>query len=98
MVLNPMAHGVYDAGQEGTLDVVDEVFVKIQLMGLQPVSVREENRAYLVPMGRRVGFEGGAYGAQTGNQACTNVLLVIKNEAVEAGKKVADVVTAYPKK
>jgi hypothetical protein len=95
---NPMPHGVFDAGQEGALDVIDEAFERVQSLGLQPVSIRGANRAYLVPMGRRVGFEGGVYGGQTGNQACTNVLLVIKNESVDAGKKIADVITAYPQK
>jgi hypothetical protein len=81
----------FDAGQEGALDVVDEAWEKVRTLGLQPV-----NGAYVVPMGRRVGYEGGVVGAQTGKQACENVLLVVINEGIDAGKKVADVITAYP--
>jgi len=87
----PKPHGVFDAGQEGVLDVVDEAWRRAQSQGLQPV-----NGAYTVPMGRRIGYEGGVVGAQTGRQACDSVLLVVRNEVVEGGTRVADVITAYP--
>lgn len=88
---NPFPHGVFDAGPEGTLDEIDEAWERVASLGLQPI-----NGAYTVPMGRRIGFEGGVAGGQTGNRACEFIKLVVRNEAMADGLRVANVITAYP--
>ncbi len=73
-------HGVFDAGRNGVVGVVDEAW-SIAQKGGSNVSVNTVgNKAvYTVDMGRRIGWVGGQGGAALGNPAVNNVQLVIRN-------------------
>jgi hypothetical protein len=82
-------HGVFDAGPDGFVQVVDEAWVAAQQGGSNVVKTTVGNKdTYLVDMGRRVGWVGGQGGATLGNPAVNNIQLVVRN-----GNQV---VTAYP--
>ncbi len=83
-------HGVFDGGREGALGAVHEAWDRVRL-GDQSVSTRpgrsEGSTVYRVPMGREVGFVGGARGAQLGNPRANVVELVVRRGRL---------MTAYP--
>ncbi len=81
-------HGVFDAGRQGALGVVDDAWVQIQQQGLQGVT--QGNRTvFVVDMGSRVGYLGGRAGAAAGNPALTRIQLVVE-------KGTSNVITAFP--
>jgi hypothetical protein len=82
-------HGVFDAGRRGTLDVIDEAWIRAQAGGPGVRAIEQGGRTvYEVEMGRRVGFVGGEVGAATGYPAATSIRLVIEGSR--------DVITAFP--
>ncbi len=85
----PGAHGVFDAGTRGTLQVIDEGWT-IALGGGPRVTITQNGfrTVYDVNMETRIGFVGGQAGAAAGFPEATHLCIVIKN--------LRDVVTAFP--
>lgn len=85
----PGAHGVFDAGRTGVLDVVDEAWDLAQAGGSGvAITTQGARTVYTVDMGRRIGFIGGQAGVAAGNPGVSHVRLVIESSA--------DVITAFP--
>lgn len=82
------SHGVFEGGRDGALAVIDEAWERIRRLKIRPQ--RDEGReAYLVSMGRRIGYLGGQTGQDRGNPPLNRVRLVVREGTSE-------VVTAYP--
>lgn len=82
------SHGVFEGGRDGALAVIDEAWERIRRLKIRPQ--RDEGReAYLVSMGRRIGYLGGQAGQDRGNPPLNRVRLVVREGTSE-------VVTAYP--
>jgi hypothetical protein len=82
-------HGVFDAGRQGAIGVIDEAWALAQKGGSNVNVTTVGNKSvYTVDMGRRVGWVGGQGGAALGNPRVNNIQLVIRN-----GNQV---ITAYP--
>ena len=84
----PGAHGVFDAGTRGTLQVIDEGWTIALGDGCVMITQNGFRTAYDVDMETRIGFVGGQAGAAAGFPEATHLCIVIKN--------LRDVVTAFP--
>ncbi|MGE0791303.1 MAG: SpvB/TcaC N-terminal domain-containing protein [Sandaracinaceae bacterium] len=84
----PHGHGVFDAGRRGALADVDDAWLRVQ-EGVPGVVVTPQgNRMrYDIPMGRRVGFVGGQFGAANHHPEARWIRLVVGPDGV---------VTAFP--
>lgn len=83
------SHGVFDGGAGVAFATIDEAWSMIEKKKIQ-AEVEGNRSAYLVPMGRRVGYLGGRTGAERRYPPLTRVFLV-----VETGTK--NIITAFPK-
>jgi len=82
-------HGVFDGGADRTLAVIDEAWRKAQEERIRP-DVEGTRSAYLVPLGRRIGYLGGRTGASRRNPPLSRVFIVIETDT-------KNVVTAFPR-
>lgn len=83
------SHGVFDGGEGVAFAVIDEAWQLIEKKKIR-AEVEGNRSAYVVALGRRIGYLGGRTGAERRNPPLTRVFLV-----VETGTK--NVVTAFPK-
>jgi len=83
------SHGVVDGGNDQALATVDEAWKLVKKKKIKP---SEEGRtsAYLIPMGRRVGYLGGRSGASRGKPPLKKVFIVVRTGTSE-------VITAFPR-
>ncbi len=82
-------HGVFDGGADGALAVIDEAWELIQRRRIEP-EIESNRAAYLVSLGRRIGYLGGREGERRGHPALTRVFLVVE-------RGTTNVVTAFPR-
>jgi hypothetical protein len=82
------SHGVFDGEEGEALAVIDEAWQEIQERKTAP-RVESGRAAYVVSLGRRIGYLGGRTGAQRDHPALSRVMIV-----VEEGT--SNLVTAYP--
>ncbi len=89
--LTKVKHGVFDVPNEGLVKTLDEAWEMIQKKGDNVVQeIQKDGRIkYVVDMGKRVGFEGGAKGS---NEALNKIQIVVEKESK------GEVVTAFPVK
>lgn len=83
------SHGVFDGDELNAFALIDEAWKKAKEKEIEP-DYRGDRAAYLVPMGRRVGYLGGRSGQSRGNPALDEILIVVDSETNR-------VITAYPK-
>ena len=82
-------HGVFDAGRQGIIGLVDEAWTIAQRGGPNVITNTVGKKSvYKVDMGRRVGWVGGQGGDTLGNPSVNYIQLVIRN-----GNQV---ITSYP--
>ena len=82
-------HGVFSAGKEGTLGVVDEAWSIAKQGGSNVQVVPQGARTqYIVDMGKNIGYVGGQEGAILGNPGTQKVMIIVENGN--------EVVTAFP--
>lgn len=87
--LSKPKHGVFKGGRDEILAVIDEAYEKAKKGGKDVRnSLRDERTAYIVNLGRKIGYVGGSSGKRDGNPDCHYLQLVIEDENV--------VITAYP--
>lgn len=89
-------YSVFDSGPRGFLKDVDEAWLlknsapsKIVNYSTSTRSNGDAVETFLVDMGRRIGYEGGARGADNANPALNYIQIVVKNGN--------EIVTAFPK-
>jgi len=85
----PGKHGVFDDAND-VFGVIDDAWQKKLTNNIQPDPIRSDiyNDAFIVPMGGRIGWEGGKNGVGILTDV-TDVLIVVK-------KGTQDVVSSYP--
>lgn len=83
--------GVFTVGHPGVLPLIDEAWVSIQSLGSNVVSYESQavgqSTAYLVDMGRTIGYLGGQYGALNGFPTTSFLQIVLRGNSV---------ISAYP--
>ncbi len=87
--LSKPKHGVFEGAEHEILAVIDEAYEKAKKGGKDVrKSLQDERIAYIVNLGRKIGYVGGSSGKRDGNPDCHYLQLVLEDENV--------VITAYP--
>lgn len=82
------SHGVFDGEEGQALAVIDEAWQAAQAGNIKP-RLESGRAAYVISLGRRIGYLGGRTGAERNHPAISRVMIV-----VEEGT--SNLVTAYP--